>query len=211
MNTRTLGKIFASAGTGGAPLGPLHLLRHHRLALDVGGEGGARPAPHRRVLRDQPRGVRTVRLAAEHLLPGVHHRHRARGAGRPRRRELRGREEGQELGPHQQEDLHARAPDKEHLGSLKEKVRAYAFLAPSDADYEQVDRLLQRYREQAPDRFEVVFKDPRKAPDLAQKYQLREGQTTLVLTRGSATRRTTPPSPSPTESPSRTSPTRCSS
>lgn len=74
---------------------------------------------------------------------------------------------------------------KSVLGSLKEKVRAYAFLAPSDPDYEQVDRLLQRYREQAPDRFEVVFKDPRKAPDLAQKYQLREGQTTLVLTRGS--------------------------
>jgi hypothetical protein len=73
---------------------------------------------------------------------------------------------------------------KSALGSLKEKVRAYAFLAPSDPDYEQVDRLLQRYREQAPDRFEVVFKDPRKAPDLAQKYQLREGQTTLVLTRG---------------------------
>jgi ABC-type uncharacterized transport system involved in gliding motility auxiliary subunit len=74
---------------------------------------------------------------------------------------------------------------KTALGSLKEKVRAYAFLAPSDPDYEQVDRLLQRYREQAPDKFEVVFKDPRKAPDLAQKYQLREGQTTLVLTRGS--------------------------
>jgi ABC-type uncharacterized transport system involved in gliding motility auxiliary subunit len=71
------------------------------------------------------------------------------------------------------------------LGSLREKVRAYAFLAPSDPDYEQVDRLLQRYREQAPDKLEVVFKDPRKAPDLAQKYQLREGQTTLVLTRGS--------------------------
>jgi ABC-type uncharacterized transport system involved in gliding motility auxiliary subunit len=70
------------------------------------------------------------------------------------------------------------------LTSLKEKVRAYAFLAPGDPDYEQVDRLLQRYRAQAPDRFEVVFKDPRKAPDLAQKYQLREGQTTLVLTRG---------------------------
>jgi ABC-type uncharacterized transport system involved in gliding motility auxiliary subunit len=70
------------------------------------------------------------------------------------------------------------------LGGLKEKVRAYAFLAPSDPDYEQVDRLLQRYRQQAPEKFEVVFKDPRKAPDLAQKYQLREGQTTLVLTRG---------------------------
>ncbi|RPH71272.1 MAG: hypothetical protein EHM78_08030 [Myxococcaceae bacterium] len=74
---------------------------------------------------------------------------------------------------------------KSALASLKEKVRAYAFLAPSDPDYEQVDRLLQRYRELAPDRFEVVFKDPRKAPDLAQKFQLREGQTTLVLTRGS--------------------------
>ncbi|HEY1905430.1 MAG TPA: Gldg family protein [Myxococcaceae bacterium] len=74
---------------------------------------------------------------------------------------------------------------KSTLGSLREKVRAYAFLAPSDPDYEQVDRLLQRYREQAPDKLEVVFKDPRKAPDLAQKYQLREGQTTLVLTRGS--------------------------
>ena len=74
---------------------------------------------------------------------------------------------------------------KSTLASLKDTVRAYAFLAPSDPDYEQVDRLLQRYREQAPDRFEVVFKDPRKAPDLAQKYQLREGQTTLVLTRGS--------------------------
>ena len=59
------------------------------------------------------------------------------------------------------------------LAGLKEKVRVYGFLAPSDPDYEQVDRLLQRYREQAPDRFEVVFKDPRKAPDLAQKYQLR--------------------------------------
>src|SRR5215470_17655010 len=74
---------------------------------------------------------------------------------------------------------------KSTLAGLKETVRAYAFLAPSDPDYEQVDRLLQRYREQAPNKFEVVFKDPRKAPDLAQKYQLREGQTTLVLTRGS--------------------------
>src|SRR5262245_11074535 len=34
---------------------------------------------------------------------------------------------------------------KSTLPGLKEKVRAYAFLAPSDPDYEQVDRLLQRY------------------------------------------------------------------
>jgi hypothetical protein len=70
------------------------------------------------------------------------------------------------------------------LGSLTEKVRIYAFLAPTDAAYDQVDRLLQRYRQKAPDKLEVVFKEPRKSPDLAQKYQLREGQTTLVLTRG---------------------------
>ncbi len=76
------------------------------------------------------------------------------------------------------------------LASLKEKVRVYAFLAPGDPDYEQVDRLLRRYRELAPGNFEVVFKDPRKAPDLAQKYQLREGQTTLVLTRGTGDKET---------------------
>src|SRR5215813_8247541 len=79
---------------------------------------------------------------------------------------------------------------KSTLTSLKENVRAYAFLAPGDPDYEQVDRLLRRYHEQAPGRFEVVFRDPRKAPDLAQKYQLREGQTTLVLTRGSGDKET---------------------
>ena len=79
---------------------------------------------------------------------------------------------------------------KSTLGSLHEKVRAYAFLAPGDPDYEQVDRLLQRYHDQAPDKLEVVFKDPRKAPDLAQKYQLREGQTTLVLTRGAGDKET---------------------
>src|SRR5262249_22205090 len=51
-------------------------------------------------------------------------------------------------------------------------------------EYDQVDSLLRRYRALAPDKLEVVFKDPHKAPDLAQKYNLRDGQTTLVLTRG---------------------------
>ncbi len=76
------------------------------------------------------------------------------------------------------------------LTSLHEKVLVYAFLSPKDADYEQVDRLLHRYRDIAPDRFEYVFKDPLKAPDLAQKYQLSKGQTTLVLTRGSGDKET---------------------
>jgi ABC-type uncharacterized transport system involved in gliding motility auxiliary subunit len=76
------------------------------------------------------------------------------------------------------------------LAGLREKVRAYGFLAPTDPDYESVDRLLQRYRNESPDHFEVVFKDPRKAPDLAQKYQLRDGQTTIVLTRGTGDKET---------------------
>ena len=74
---------------------------------------------------------------------------------------------------------------KSTLAALPEKVRVYAFMSPSDPDYDQVDSLLRRYRALAPDKLEVLFKDPRKSPDLAQKYELREGQTTLVLTRGS--------------------------
>ena len=70
------------------------------------------------------------------------------------------------------------------LAGLKSKVTAYAFLPPSDPEYATVDRLLSRYRTEAPDKFAVVFKDPRKSPDLAAKYQLREGQTTIVLSRG---------------------------
>ena len=130
----------------------------------------------------------------------------------PRRRELRGGEEGQELGPHQQEDLHPRAPDQEHPRLAQgEGAGAAPSSPPSDPDYEQVDRLLQRYREQAPDRFEVAFKDPRKAPDLAQKYQLREGQTTVVLTRGAGDKENHTTVSVSNGSPSRTSPTRCSS
>src|SRR5262249_59445010 len=76
------------------------------------------------------------------------------------------------------------------LAGLKEPVKAYAFLASTDPDYEAVDRLLRRYHAQAPEKFEVLFKDPRKAPDLAGKYELREGQTTVVLTRGSGEKET---------------------
>jgi ABC-type uncharacterized transport system involved in gliding motility auxiliary subunit len=72
------------------------------------------------------------------------------------------------------------------LQGLKETVTAYVFLPVSDPDYAYVERLLGRYHGEAPDRFRVIFKDPRKAPELAQKFQLREGQTTIVLSRGLA-------------------------
>ena len=76
------------------------------------------------------------------------------------------------------------------LAALPEKVTVYAFLAPTDQQYESVSRLLEQYRTEAPKKLEVIFKDPRKTPDLAQKYQLREAQTTLVLTRGSGDKET---------------------
>ncbi len=72
------------------------------------------------------------------------------------------------------------------LRALKSPVTAYVFLPPTDPDYSYVDRLLARYHAEAPEKFLVVFKDPRKSPDLAAKYQLREGQTTIVLSRGTA-------------------------
>jgi ABC-type uncharacterized transport system involved in gliding motility auxiliary subunit len=70
------------------------------------------------------------------------------------------------------------------LKGLRTPVTAYVFLPPTDPDYASVDRLVARYHAEAPQQFLVVFKDPRRAPDLAARYQLREGQTTLVLSRG---------------------------
>ena len=70
------------------------------------------------------------------------------------------------------------------LSGLKTRVTAYAFLPPTDPDYAYLERLLGRYHAEAPERFVVAFRDPRKSPDLAAKYQLREGQTTIVLSRG---------------------------
>jgi ABC-type uncharacterized transport system involved in gliding motility auxiliary subunit len=70
------------------------------------------------------------------------------------------------------------------LKGLKEKVRAMAFVPPEHPAYEALNEALQRYHREAPEMFEYAFKDPRRHPDLAAKYQLREGQTTVVLARG---------------------------
>jgi ABC-type uncharacterized transport system involved in gliding motility auxiliary subunit len=70
------------------------------------------------------------------------------------------------------------------LKGLKEKVRAIGFLPTSHPAYDALDSLLQRYHLEAPDKFEHTFKDPLKFPDLASKYSLKEGQATVVLSRG---------------------------
>jgi ABC-type uncharacterized transport system involved in gliding motility auxiliary subunit len=70
------------------------------------------------------------------------------------------------------------------LKGLKEKVTAIGFIQSSHPNYDAVQQYFQRYQREAPDKFEYVFKDPRKNPDLAAKYQLKENQTTVILTRG---------------------------
>ena len=81
--------------------------------------------------------------------------------------------------------IHSLAPQTvTALDELKEPVRAVAFLSTSHESYEELRDLLGRYHREAPEKFAFSFKDPRKTPDLAAKYQLREGDATVVLTRG---------------------------
>ncbi|WP_224246262.1 GldG family protein [Hyalangium gracile] len=70
------------------------------------------------------------------------------------------------------------------LGGLKEKVHALAFLPPSHPYYDTVEQLFRLYQAEAPEKFGYAFKDPQRNPDLAAKYQLKEGQATVVLVRG---------------------------
>jgi ABC-type uncharacterized transport system involved in gliding motility auxiliary subunit len=70
------------------------------------------------------------------------------------------------------------------LQGLGAPVQAIGFMASSHPDYGAWQDLLERYRGAAPEKFEYTFKDPRKHPDLAARYQLREGQSTVILTRG---------------------------
>ncbi len=70
------------------------------------------------------------------------------------------------------------------LKDLKDKVTAIAFLPKDHPAYDALDGLLKKYAAES-DKFTYQFKDPRKSPDLAQKYQLKEGQTTVVLSKGS--------------------------
>lgn len=70
------------------------------------------------------------------------------------------------------------------LHGLKEPIRAMAFLPPEHPAYEAVRGSLERYHAEAPELFDYTFTDPRRHPDLAAKYNLREGQVTVVLSRG---------------------------
>ncbi len=81
--------------------------------------------------------------------------------------------------------LHSLAPQTvSAVQGLKQPVKVLAFLPPGAQGYEVLEGLFQRLRAAAPEKLDYAFKDPRKAPDLAAKYQLREGQVQVVLLRG---------------------------
>ena len=85
------------------------------------------------------------------------------------------------------------------LSGLKEKVKAVAFIAAESPAYGVWEELFKRYRSQAPEQFDYTFKDPRKNPDLAGKYQVKEGQLTVVVTRGEGDKESHAAVPAPTE------------
>jgi ABC-type uncharacterized transport system involved in gliding motility auxiliary subunit len=76
------------------------------------------------------------------------------------------------------------------LKGLKDKVTAIGFLPANHPAYEELEALFQRYHHIAPEKFDYTFKDPMKNPDLAAKYQLKQGEVTVVLTRGAGTSET---------------------
>lgn len=70
------------------------------------------------------------------------------------------------------------------LKGLSEKVTAIGFIPANHPAYEQLETLFRRYHDAAPEKFDYRFRDPMKNPDLAAKYELKQGQVTVVLTRG---------------------------
>jgi ABC-type uncharacterized transport system involved in gliding motility auxiliary subunit len=67
---------------------------------------------------------------------------------------------------------------------LKQPVKLLVFAPASSGTDEALDGLLRRYQQVDAAKFTYAFKDPRKTPDLAAKYQLREGLVQGVLVRG---------------------------
>jgi ABC-type uncharacterized transport system involved in gliding motility auxiliary subunit len=69
------------------------------------------------------------------------------------------------------------------LAALKEPIEAIAFLPSNHPAYLPLEALFRRYQEHSSN-FSYAFKDPLRNPDLAARYQVREGETPVVLTRG---------------------------
>lgn len=71
------------------------------------------------------------------------------------------------------------------LKDLKDPITAIGFLPAKHSAYDALEGLFKKYAQES-DKFRYEFKDPRKDPELAAKHNLKEGQTTVVLSRESA-------------------------
>ncbi|RKH88581.1 hypothetical protein D7Y21_14255 [Corallococcus sp. AB045] len=84
-----------------------------------------------------------------------------------------------------QERIFSLAPQTvQTLAGLKEKAHALALIPPTHPSYGELEELFRRYHEAAPEAFDYVLVDPRREPTLAAKYQLKDGQTLVIVSRG---------------------------
>jgi hypothetical protein len=69
------------------------------------------------------------------------------------------------------------------LKGLKEPVRAIGFMETKSFAYDAYDSLFKRFAQES-DKFTYEFKDPKKSLEDNAKYQIKEGQTTVIVVRG---------------------------
>ncbi|MBL8954328.1 MAG: GldG family protein, partial [Myxococcaceae bacterium] len=69
------------------------------------------------------------------------------------------------------------------LKDLKEPVKAYGFMDSKHQAYDVLKNLFDRYASES-DNFTYDFKDPKKSIELNAKYNIKEGQTTVIITKG---------------------------
>lgn len=69
---------------------------------------------------------------------------------------------------------------KSTLDALKEPVSAIAFFPATHPNYDEVESILKQYAASST-RFQYEFQDPRKNPGLATRYQVKVGETPILL------------------------------
>ncbi len=83
-----------------------------------------------------------------------------------------------------QKKIYTLAPQtRSTLAGLKEPIKAIGFISAKHPAYDPLEQLFHRYHDES-DKFVYEFKDPARNPDLAARYQLKDGQTTVVLVKG---------------------------
>lgn len=81
--------------------------------------------------------------------------------------------------------IYSLAPQTQQaLKGLKEPVKAIGFMATDHGAYDVLKGLFDKYASES-DKFTYEFKDPKKSIELNAKYQIKEGQTSVILTKGS--------------------------